>query len=304
MTDNITHCDPAEGFCAECRQAAANKAAEEGGLPVQDLIAVLRECADALAYIAYNYDGSKLEGLDPRISESTCAAKTALIAERSARAAIEADRASRQVANKAEVEPACVCGSPTTLGSVHRADGPCYVAEVTPPATTGASTATGEDQWISRMQYDAEVDAWAIERDNLEAEIRSLKGSVGASTVLTDELSEFQPGQWWIEELSNLTTLAKPTADMVRAGAVARRFAKLVFEAREVAAQAGQVAVPEGFTIVPLEPTDAMMDAPEVKVGGCYSCSPEQVGWHDCAEIYRLMVAAAQLDGGQEGSAT
>lgn len=33
MNNDNTHCDPAEGFCTECRQAAANKAAEEGGLP-------------------------------------------------------------------------------------------------------------------------------------------------------------------------------------------------------------------------------------------------------------------------------
>jgi hypothetical protein len=55
---------------------------------VRDIENTLRECADALAYVAYNYDGSKLEDLAPNIVESTSPSTTALIAERRARAAI------------------------------------------------------------------------------------------------------------------------------------------------------------------------------------------------------------------------
>lgn len=31
--------------------------------------------------------------------------------------------------NTTAVKPACACGEPETMGSVHRSDGPCYVAE-------------------------------------------------------------------------------------------------------------------------------------------------------------------------------
>lgn len=54
------------------------------------LIDVLREAADALAYAAYNFDGSKLDDLPANIVESTGVSETALIAERNVRAAIRA----------------------------------------------------------------------------------------------------------------------------------------------------------------------------------------------------------------------
>lgn len=53
-----------------------------------DVVFVLQQCADALAYAAYNYDGSNLEDLKPGIVESTGVSDTALIAERNAREAI------------------------------------------------------------------------------------------------------------------------------------------------------------------------------------------------------------------------
>lgn len=48
----------------------------------------LRECANALAYAAYNIDGKTLDELDPRLSESTGVSDSCLIAERTARAAL------------------------------------------------------------------------------------------------------------------------------------------------------------------------------------------------------------------------
>src|SRR5438067_3966513 len=57
-----------------------------------ELLLALRECADALAYAAFNYDGSKLEGLKPNLVESTGVSDTALIAERRARNLLEAHR--------------------------------------------------------------------------------------------------------------------------------------------------------------------------------------------------------------------
>lgn len=110
------------------------------------------------------------------------------------------------------------------------------VIEATPPATTGASTAPNEDQWISRMQYDAEIDEWAIERSNFEAEIEKLKGSVAANTVLTDErkLRDFIV-QW--------SAALYPNPDELMAAIKANI-------GQSVAAQAGQVAVPSGWIAV------------------------------------------------------
>lgn len=53
-------------------------------------IGVARRAADALAYAAFNLDGSKLENLPIGIVESTGAAETALIAERELRAMLSA----------------------------------------------------------------------------------------------------------------------------------------------------------------------------------------------------------------------
>lgn len=53
--------------------------------------------------------------------------------------------------------------------------------------------------------------------------------------------------------------------------------------------------MPEGWKLVPIVPTDDMRDAPEVSVGGCYSCSAQQVSWGECAEIYAAMIAAAPV---------
>ena len=52
------------------------------------LLDVLRKTADDLAYVAYNIDGSKIDGLAAGLSESTCPSETALIAERNCREAI------------------------------------------------------------------------------------------------------------------------------------------------------------------------------------------------------------------------
>ena len=52
------------------------------------LLDVLNKAANDLAYVAYNIDGSKIDGLAAGLSESTCPSETALIAERNCREAI------------------------------------------------------------------------------------------------------------------------------------------------------------------------------------------------------------------------
>jgi hypothetical protein len=188
------------------------------------------------------------------------------------------------IPNKAEVG----CERDDGLLNIHPEHEFCEVC--TPPATTGASTAQGEELAEEILTLHRQLAAEKLRAnqgwERAEAKSREClqlreRMALGASTVLTDER---------IDQLARTANLDGSMLVGKRSD-YWRSFARAI--AREVAAQAGQVAVPEGWKLVPLEPTDAMMDAPEVKVGGCYSCSPEQVGWHDCAEIYRLMVAAA-----------
>jgi hypothetical protein len=58
-----------------------------------------------------------------------------------------------------------------------------------------------------------------------------------APAPLTDPLSEYQPGQWWLKELESLSVLAEPTADQVRAAKVACNFADAIFSNRPDAAK-------------------------------------------------------------------
>ncbi len=149
-------------------QAAANKAAEEGMTPTQ-----LASVIDSMGW-----DLDDVEKADMYV---LCCA------------AIAADRASRQVANKAEVEPIGYMRfraaqsydgrgdidhnewfeqcAPDELGDDKL---PAFPVYATPPATTGASTAPVKT-FIELRNRIAE----------LEKQIR--EQSVGASTVLTDE---------------------------------------------------------------------------------------------------------------------
>ena len=212
-------------IAAKVSPAAANKATEEGELP-----------ALPLSKSEYGFDHTL----------SFCAADMYEYARR----AIAADRASRQVANKAEVEPngwiaTAIIGSEYTSVAFHNekvARACCVKGEpfpfwkspvATPPATTGASTAHYE------MEFTAELDrllsAWSdaaengvtsheLIREKIVAHVKSSK-PVGASTVLTDERID----ALWEEAF--------------RHESFKRGFARAI--EREVEAQAGQVAVPE-----------------------------------------------------------
>ena len=56
------------------------------------LLDVLNKAANDLAYVAYNIDGSKIDGLAAGLSESTYPSETALIVERNCREAIRSVR--------------------------------------------------------------------------------------------------------------------------------------------------------------------------------------------------------------------
>lgn len=52
------------------------------------------------------------------------------------------------------------------------------------------------------------------------------------------------------------------------------------------------------MVMVPREPTEAMLDAPEVRIDApCFGCGDTAVTWGQLAEIYRAMVAAAEKEG-------
>lgn len=213
-------------------------------------------------------------------------------------------RASRQVANKAEVEPVaevieeCVSGTGIMaravkfIGSAARPGDKLYVA---PPATTGASTAVVREILSSIVE-----DGFMSETNSYRAR-RALDEPVGASTVLTDERivnagsmppdedemksAAFELAKWlsaalddenvcleYKAAINSWFNAAMPSAHVAiesgtqyimdaisyyaesKDGRTLDRIRAMVNEgelAREVAAQAGQVAVPEGFAIVP-----------------------------------------------------
>lgn len=58
--------------------------------------------------------------------------------------------------------------------------------------------------------------------------------------------------------------------------------------------QAEPAAIPDGWKLVPIEPTEAMLSDVDEEVGGhCYSCSAWSASWDDCKRVYAAMLAAA-----------
>lgn len=204
---------------------------------------------------------------------------------------------SRQVANKAEVEP-------VRVGEVELIDTEAGEAVIrledhipklgdvlyaTPPATTGASTV--RDQALEEIAIWYSTDGWLLDEDDIPAEIRALKGSVGASTVLTDEQASAIVEQARLAVDAHCDSLSmepsKEYSDACLYHAIAREVEaqagqncflswggknvhgdeasikavkaalhdagtvpELKDRIRDLQAQAGQVAVPEGWTLV------------------------------------------------------
>lgn len=73
----------------------------------------------------------------------------------------------------------------------------------------------------------------------------------------------------------------------------ARRMAEQAVEELEKAN-----TVPEGWKLVPVEPTDAMLTEVDEEVGGsCYSCSKWNASHDDCQRVYAAMLSAAPTPG-------
>lgn len=219
-------------------QAATNKAAEEGGLPAlpkqpEELKAhwLCEDCGGRGHDGEIQWQGH-FQPPEPTMC-GTCQGAgrvecEALLPEQAieyARQAIAADRASRQVANKAEVDLSSLFRSDwSELGMLPASEG-TYVdfdhveaLLATPPATTGANTC----QTCGGSKVDP--GGLPICRDC---------GPVGASTVLTDE---------------RIAALYAPIQ-------------------REVAAQAGQVAVPGWISVDEQLPSSDLLpngDCPSV----------------------------------------
>lgn len=69
---------------------------------------------------------------------------------------------------------------------------------------------------------------------------------------------------------------------------------KTAWLAWQARAALDQPAIPDGWQIVPKEPTEAMLaDVDEVVGGHCYSCTAWTASWDDCCRVYRAMLAAA-----------
>ncbi|GEM_PF-6236896 len=234
--------------------ATANKAAEEGELPVLPEPAI---------------DGTKYHE-ELKICYTGPIHYTADQMREYARQAIAADRASRQgssvpdcFANKAEVELSelkrfdfevedgqrYICGNPD--GSWVRFADVEALIEAAPPATTGASTAP-----LNLDAYDAgslsdfgggDVNWW---QDYIRAELdrahdfyqSQIEGSAPASTVLTDERQAF-------EVMVRTWDIPSDALERLPDGRYVQEQIEQCWSGWEsrskVAAQAGQVAVPE-----------------------------------------------------------
>jgi len=340
--------------------AAANKAAEEGGLPALD---GCKFCLGAKGGIPCN--ANVLGG------EIICDYCTALLmkvkeAEKNnpTSSIFSADRASRQVANKAEVEPVAyisadgkmlVFADAMDVLKFNRSGMTALYAA--PPATTGASTAprpTDDELWDATLRDRDAYHEWADKLADAIAKhfgveigehsnqnlpwaeaLEAIENAeqVGASTVLTDERIDAMH-TLILEVLSNhrmvrmfevedgglgnsyplIDRLCLDDGADVESGqvevdalawAIADKLSASDSVAREVAAQAGQVAaaglseeqkdriarnyfseqwavqhakdaihdalteasavgevaVPEGFVIVPVKPTPKMVDS-------------------------------------------
>lgn len=53
------------------------------------------------------------------------------------------------------------------------------------------------------------------------------------------------------------------------------------------------VAVPDGWKLVPIDPTTEMLDTDEIVGGSCHSCTPWTASYDDARRIYGAMLSAA-----------
>lgn len=169
-----------------------------------------------------------------------------------AREAIAADRAARPVANKAEVEKAAAwidqfgnvwplgayspTGKPNYLDADKRGWKPLFRA--TPPATTGASTA----RVIAWAHEDGRVVA-ASTMESAQRDGGAMKSSLAGYTTPLGAIGMHCPA-------STVLTDERIDAIWGSTPGIGHKSHRYDF-AREVAAQAGQVAVPEGYVLMP-----------------------------------------------------
>ncbi len=234
--------------------AIANKATEEGELPV-----IPAHWESKAQWIV---SGPKLES-DER----------GRLAVMLLRVLLAADRASRQVANKAEVEPLYQVAAPEVVQSFALEDGRCVMGDpdlsvlkdgtywickapvysATPPATTGASTALFDAERLYKAWHKIGADVAGLKF----GDFMSALGSVGASTAfmptaLTDE--RISAGARWLSNhQADACGVDREDNWKLYGGSIIEEFREACTAAfgTQVAAQAGQVAVPEGFVLMP-----------------------------------------------------
>lgn len=261
---------------AKLLPAAANKAAEEGELPAlpdaleidwPEMHSQALGCGVEDRSIHDRYEAAEYgwqDGVDKAIERVPSEIYDADQMREYALLAIAADRASRHVANKAEVEPVAYL----VWRTVQRFDGdiedwievgkkedicddgsPAFPVYATPPATTGASTAQSIDpnKWAHVAYAEDGKLQWMTGRKFDACELYApVSGSVGASTVLTDERSQFEA---WLQ--SRFPNAYRPIDEKTASGYYVFSENNILWEVwqarSKLAAQAGQVAVPEGF---------------------------------------------------------
>lgn len=273
LDEVLSHCEKVVNT-----HAAANKAAEEGGLPV---IATWQERrADWL-----KRNSQKREG--PPSNDPFTQAEI-----KDLRESLDADRASRQVANKADVDLSSLQRYDESESRlIPTPDGEYVVLSdvkallAAPPATTGASTAptdpslprdmTQAIEWIVglRARVDSLLDVIEAERE------------VGASTVLADKRIPVLRIMRIAEECDIHTLDDRRTVSFGRA------------IEREVAAQAGH---DDDADVADLYVRDALGDQYDPEVGEAVSVLRIMAAWKAEAQLgekYKQMALGAAKAG-------
>lgn len=207
-------------------QAAANKAAEEGGLPYGYVYECVQPGTDGKGWCEFF-------GRDPVEPKSGVRNIKALY-----------ERASRQVANKAEVDLSSLSaqtGADIELVYSNRDEEFVRLDDVkaflaNPPATTGASTAPTDEELLSVM----DPPRAALKSEDWDPVTKRPKVKpVGTSTVLTDERISEALDRARLNTDSHCESLPDEPSKEYSDAYFFRQIQ------REVAAQAGQVAVPD-----------------------------------------------------------
>ena len=133
-----------------------------------------------------------------------------------------------------------------------------------------------------------EIAALKVDRDAGNVGLHHLKGHNDALRAEMDALKSQKPIGYWRHTFAGKLCINKSLQCNIDGNSPELPDSTPLY-ARPVP------AIPEGYALVPIEPTWPMMDAPEIEVDApCCGCSSTTLGPMDCKRVYKAMIAAAQ----------